>query len=472
MGLNVEELIQGLANIVGREYVNDDLFERINYADTSLPYDVEERDLPDVVVHPKNTHEVSQILRYANEYKIPVTTYGSGTSLIFGTKPKYHGITLSTKRLDLFRVEEDYQWFESGSGVTIFRISSELEKLGYCLPINVGSRMQATIGGAVSVNTVGHLMDYIYGKPVSNVLGLEVVLPTGEVIETGSKTIRRATGWDLTRIFVGAEGILGVITRIRMAFFQRPETFDTVAFFKTAEDIGNAFSLMFRKKLPPILDGEFVSEKCCKVGYEAYGLDFPEGAMAITQSMGRTKEEALRNAKEMEVFFKSVGATESFVLEDPKIRGQVWGVRENAMRWGKERGLKGYLAIEVNPPLPFLAQAIRELNHITEGRDDLIGETESYLYGHIGASSLHCLFAFPYNWSIEKMKQVVREIWRVEKELNIKYDGVGGDWGQLPYRVPFYREKYGEVSYGIIKMIKRLFDPNNILNRGNLEGEE
>ena len=209
--------------------------------------------------------------------------------------------------------------------------------------------MQATIGGAVSVNTVGHLMDYIYGKPVSNVLGLEVVLPTGEIIQTGSKTIRRATGWDLARIFVGAEGILGVITKIRMAFYPKPETVDTVAFFNKAEEIGNAFSLMFKKKLPPILDGEFASEKCCKVGYEAYGLDFPEGAMAITQSMGRTREEAFKNAKEMEGFFKSVGATESFVLEDPKVRAQVWGVRENAMRWGKEKGLKGYLAIEVNP---------------------------------------------------------------------------------------------------------------------------
>ena len=471
MAGNSEQLTQDLEKIVGKDYVSTDLFERINYADTSLPYDVEEGDLPDIIVHPGKTEEVAQLLRYANEHKIPVTTYGSGTSLIFSTKPKHRGITLSTRRLDFFRIEEDYQWFESGAGVTISRVMNEVEKLGYCLPINVGSRMQATIGGAVSVNTVGHLMDYVYGKPVSNVLGVEVVLPSGEILQTGSKTIRRATGWDLTRIFVGAEGILGVITKIRMALYPKPETADTVAFFDKAEQIGDAFALMFKQKLPPILDGEFVSEKCCKVGYEAYGLDFPKGAMAITQSMGRTREEALKNAKEMERFFRSAGASESFVLEDPKVREQVWGVRENAMRWGKEKGLKGFLAIEVNPPLPFLTQAITELNHITEDRNDLIGETESYLYGHIGASSLHCLFAFPHSWPIEKMKQVVKEIWRVEKDLNIKYDGVGGDWGQLPYRVPFYREKYGEISYDIIKKMKHLFDPNDILNRGNLEGE-
>jgi glycolate oxidase len=469
---NPEDLFQRLRDIIGENYVRTDLFERTIYADVKLPYDVEEGNLPDVVVHPANSKEIAEVLKYANQQKIPVTLYGSGTSLIFGTKPKHRGITMNTKRLDSFQIEEDYQWFESGAGVTIAQIIKEVEKRGYCLPINVGSRMQATIGGAVSVNTVGHLMDYIYGKPVSNVLGLEVVLPTGEIIQTGSKSIRRATGWDLTRIFAGAEGILGVITKIRMALYPKPETVDTVAFFKTSEEIGDAFALMFKKKLPPILDGEFVSEKCCKIGYETYGLDFPEGAMAITQSMGKTKEEALENAKKMEEFFKSVGAVESFVLVDPKVRGQVWSVRENASRWGHEKGLGMHSAIEVNPPLPFLAQAIAELNHITEGRQDLIGETEAYLYGHIGAGSLHCIFAYPGSWPTDKKKQAVREAWKVEKELNIKYDGVGGDWGQLPYRVPFYREKYGETSYEIIKKMKQLFDPNNILNRGNLEGEE
>jgi FAD/FMN-containing dehydrogenase len=141
------------------------------------------------------------------------------------------------------------------------------------------------------------------------------------------------------------------------------------------------------------------------------------------------------------------------------------------MRWGQEKGLKGYLAIEVNPALPLLPEAMKELVHITEDRKDLIGETSSYVYGHVGSDSLHCLFAFPYDWPTEKMKQVVDEIWNLEKELQLKYGGVGGDWGWLPHRVPFYREKYGEVSYGIIKKMKQLFDPNNILNRGNVEGE-
>ena len=471
MDTNSDQLVQDLREMVGEEYVCCDLFEKINYADTSLPYDVQESELPEVVVHPGNAEEIAEVLRYANKQKIAVTTHGSGTSLIFGTRPKHRGIVMSTKRLNFFQIEEDYQWFECGPGLTIAQVMEKLERRGYSLPINVGSRGQATIGGAVSVNTVGHLLDNIYGRPVNNVLALEVVLPTGEIIQTGSKSLRRAAGWDLTRLFVGAEGILGVITKIRMVLHPKPEKADAVAFFQNAEAIGHAFASMFTKGLPLPLDGEFVSEKCCEIGYEAYGLNFPKGAMAITQSIGRTEEEAQQNAKDMVEFFKSVGATESFVLEDEEVREQVWGVRENAMRWGQEKGLKGYMTIEVNPPLPLLAEAIAELEHITEGRNDLIGEAEAYLYGHIGADSLHCLFSFPYTWPTEKVKQLVNQIWGLEKELNIKYDGVGGDWGQLPYRVPYYREKYGETSYDIIKKIKQIVDPNNTLNRGNLEGE-
>jgi glycolate oxidase len=388
---------------------------------------------------------------------------------MFGTKPKHRGITVSTELLTFLEINEDHQWFECGGGMKAGHLIKELGKLGYFLPIQ--TQIGSSIGGAVSINTLGHLTDNIFGRPVNNVLGLEVVLPTGEIIETGSKCLRRPAGWDLGRIFIGSEGVLGVITKVRMVLIPMPETADAVGFFKKVEEIGHAVGLLYKSKLPLPMDGEFVGEKACKVGYEALGLDFPEGALAITRSMGRTKEEATENAQEMVKLFKSVGATEAFILEDPDIAKKVWGVRENAMRWGQEKGLKGYLAIEVNPTLPRLAEAMTELTHITEGRNDLIGETEAYLYGHVGSDSLHCLFAFPYGWPTEKMKQVVDEIWNLEKELQLKYDGVGGDWGWLPYRVPLFREKYGETSYELIKKMKQLFDPNNILNRGNIEGD-
>ena len=323
----------------------------------------------------------------------------------------------------------------------------------------------------MSINTIGHLTDNIFGRPVANVLGLEVVLPTGEIIQTGSKSLRRAAGWDLTRIFAGAEGLLGVITKVRMILWPMPELADVVGFFKEAEDIGRAMALMYKEKVPLPMDGELVGKKGCKIGYEAYGLDFPEGAMAVCRLMGTTKEEAFRNAEMMVGVFKKAGATESYVLEDQETREKVWAVRENAFRWGQEKGLKGFVAIEVNPPLPKLADAITELTHIQENRAGLIAEAESYLYGQVGSDSLHTLFAWPFDWSKDKVKQLIKEILEFEKELQLKYDGVGGDWGWLPYRLPLFREKYGENAYEVIKKMKELFDPNNILDRGNLEGE-
>ena len=469
MDVNLEKLYQDLKNIVGKDHVHGDLFDRINYADTSLPYDVEKENLPDVIVQPGNAQEVSEILKYANANNIPATTYGSGTSLIFSSKPKHRGIVMSTERLTSVEINEDCQYFECGAGLKTGQAIKELGKFGYFLPIQ--TQAGSTVGGAVSINTLGHLTDNLFGRPINNVLGLEIVLPTGEIIETGSKCLRRAAGWDLARIFIGAEGILGVITKVRMTLIPMPQTVDVVGFFSHIEEIGNLVSSMYKQKLPLPMDGELVGEKACEVGYEAYGLNFPKGAMAIIRTIGHTKEEAMNRAEEMVAFLKKAGAKDSFILKDQEVAEKIWGVRENAMRWGQEKGLKGYLAIEVNPILPRLPEAMAELTHITEGRTDLIAETEAYVYGHVGSASLHCLFAFPQEWPIEKMKKVVGEIWNLEKDLQMKYGGVGGDWGWLPHRVPLYRAKYGETSYGIIKKLKQLFDPKNILNRGNLEGE-
>jgi len=469
MTLNSDQLVQELSGIVGGEYVQTSVFERMTYADTSMPYAVAQEEIPDVVVQPANVEEVSAVLRYANERKIPVVTYGSGTSLIYATKPKHKGIVLSTERLVSLSIQEDYQWFECGAGIKAWVVGKELGKRGYFLQIQ--TQAGSSIGGAVSINTLGHLTDNVFGRPIHNVLGLEVVLPTGEILQTGAECLRRCAGWDLSRIFIGSEGILGVITKVRMILVHTPETVDVAGFFKQTEDIGRAMAFMYKSNAPLPMDGEFVSEKCCKIGYEKYGLDFPEGALAIARMMGKTQAEAQSNAQAMVDLFKKVGATDAFVLEDPHVKEKVWAVRENAMRWGQEKELKGYVAIEVNPSLPKLPDAMSELNRITEGRRDLIGQTEAYLYGHVGSDSLHCLFAFPFEWDREKVKQLTQEIWALEKELQLKYGGVGGDWGWLPHRVPLYKEKYGEVSYGVIKKMKALFDPNNILNRGNLEGE-
>lgn len=459
-----------LKDIVGEEYVATNIFTRMSYAAGALPYDLTKEDLPDVVVQPANAEEISRVLRYANQNRVPVTVHGSGTSLIDGARPKRKGITLTTKRLDSIEINEDYMWFECGAGHIVKDAMEKLAKGGYFLPINTGSKIVATVGGAVAVNTIGHLTDNIYGKPINNVLGLEVVLPTGEIISTGTKSLRKPAGLDPTRFFVGSEGLFGIITKIRMVLIPKPETLDIVAFFAKSEDVGRAVSSLYRSGLPLPLDGEFVGEKGAQLGCEAKGLDFPEGAMLIAQVLGRSSNEASKNATELCEFLKTEGAMESYTLENEKTREDVWSIRENVMAFGAELGLRGILLIEVNPALPYLADAIADLRQLPE-EYPLLKEGELYLYGHVGACSLHVQFAFPYDWPNEKMKEAIRQAWEFEEELNIKYEGCGGEWGQSAYRIPFVKRRWGETGYEMLRRVKQAFDPNNILNPGNLEGE-
>ena len=128
MTINLDQLAQDLKSIVGENHVYSDVIERLNYAETILPYDIVEEDLPDVVVQPANTEEVSEVLQYANKHEIPVTTFGSGTSGMYGTKPKHRGITMSCERLNFLRIDEDSQWLECGPGARTGYVIKELEK--------------------------------------------------------------------------------------------------------------------------------------------------------------------------------------------------------------------------------------------------------------------------------------------------------------------------------------------------------
>ena len=193
-----------------------------------------------------------------------------------------------------------------------------------------------------------------------------------------------------------------------------------------------------------------------------------KGALAVTRFHGEDKGGVHLKCRGNGEIIQGSRHHENLSFEDPRVAEKVWRVRENAMRWGQEKGLKGYLAIEVNPSVARLAMT--ELTHITEGRSDLIGETRPICMD-TWALITFTVSSLPYTWDTNKMKQVVHEIWTLEKELMLKYNGVE-QLGLAPLQGSLlFQEKYGEFSYELIKKMKKLFDPNNILNRGNLEGK-
>jgi len=465
--VNLDEYDE-LERVVGKNNISSNIYDRISYAVDPLPIDLQENNIPLYVVKPNSVQQVSQILQIANRNKRPVVIHGGNTSFIGESRPKRAGsIVISMTNFDKMALNEESRYYECGAGCNVSNVETFLRKHGYILPANLGSKLSATIGGLVSINTIGHMVDGPMGKPLDYLMGVEAVLPTGEIIETGTKSLRRPSGFDVTRLFAGTEGLLGVITNVRMRLIDDPAKAYVVAYFKKTDDVGYAFIRLHQKKAPLPLYGEFLDEKAAAIGYKLKGLPPPKGAVALCTSTGRTEADAKRNATIIRGILEE-NAIETTII-DEGLQQRMWGARDAILQLVRER--KGnWTAIEVAPSLPHLVDVMKELRNAPNILEVLKGH-EVFTYGHIGACSVHALWVIPPEWPDAKKRQALKEVMALEKRLNIKYEGCGGELGQLAGRIPFIKEKYGDAAYNAIVKIKQALDPNNILNPGNLEGE-
>jgi len=469
------ESVSRLENIVGQDGVISDILDCVPYGGEVVPFDIEEQNIPIAVVKPKSSQEVSQILQYANENKIPVAIHGSGTSFIFSSRPKKKGsIVLSTSEFNTVEFFEEDGYVEVGAGVTTYELELSLLQRGYMLPISTGSKLVSTIGGAFAVNTIGHMVDACAGKPADHALGLEVVLPTGEIIETGTKSLRRSAGIELTKFFVGCEALFGVITKIRMMLIPEKHRIFVVGYFTEEEATGRAVQMMYKEKLPLPLYGEMLDFEGAKRGFQLMGLEEPKGAVLLLTIIGDTNEEAIDRAKRtIEVIGKDQAFIEANILQSKEEQEKMWHTRDfvtQLLQVG-EGGI--FLGIEVSAPLTRLAELIFYLkNKIDEDLNTLKGVPKlGKLLGHVGATALHVGWSVPRDWDNEKKKDAFREAFTVEKKINLMFESSCGETGLTGGRIPFFKEKYGKDAYDVLLKIKRALDPNNILNPGNLEGE-
>ncbi|MFH0844740.1 MAG: FAD-binding oxidoreductase, partial [Pseudomonadota bacterium] len=221
------------------------------YAKDVMPYDVERHNMPYGVVRPANSKEVSQILRYANKRLIPVHIHGSGTSLVGLARPKTNAIVLDTARMNDIKIFPERGYFEVGPGLHVAKVRKALSQYKAMLPVFPGSELVASIGGIVAVNTSAHAVDAALGKPGDFVLGLEVVLPTGEILQTGTESTRKPAGIEPTKFFIGSEGLLGVLTSIRMRLIPLPYFENIVAYYDSTDPILDTVMEMYKQGVPP-----------------------------------------------------------------------------------------------------------------------------------------------------------------------------------------------------------------------------
>lgn len=468
-----EDVYEDVTKIIPAEFVSRSIFERIN---SSLdPYtagtDIIPEELPYVVVKPGSTEEVSGLMKYANSKRIPVYVRGSGSSLHGAARFHRKGIVLNSRRLNRLEINKEYGFVEFGPGHRVLEVKQELEKEGYFLPVVPGSIRVASIGGIISNNTSAHAIDSCLGKPRDYVLGLEVVLPTGEILETGTKSLRRVAGTDLTQYFVGGDGILGVITGVRMRLFPLFESAYGVAFFHDLTSLARAVQRVYVEKVPPPLFLELLDKTVGDMAFKLQGLPQPPGPLIMFHFNGNTEQEAVSKLNRCIEVAKKESPIEVRRVEDIDEWHKIWLSRESALPYCCQAGEGTFGISEVVSTLPALVDCIDEASNYQRGKPTLERLGKPYLFGHIGALTFHPTYVIPVNWSPEDKANVITEMFEKEAELNTKFGTCGGEWGQLCRRNPFFVKRYGEKAFELVKGVKKVFDPNNILNPNMLPEE-
>ena len=464
-----EGIVSFLESVVGSENVTTSIFEKIKQSVDAFPYHADKHNLPIAVVLPETKEDVSEILKYANKEKIPVYIRGSGTQLIGASRPDRPGIVIFTSRMRSFEIKEDYGYFESGPGVRNAEAMDWLADKGYFLPLVIGAKFIASMGGATSNNTSAHLVDTGIGKPGDYILGVEVVLPTGEIIETGTHGLRRPAGTDLTRWFVGGDGLFGVVTKTRMRLVPMIQYSYGIACFSELGPIARGVKRMYLEKKPPPIFTEFLDHNVATIGYKNKGLEPPPGHVIFFVSYDREKELADKKMEVLIDVFKKEKPIYAYPVTDMDQWKKIWSARESTIPF-LMNNLKGRLLVcEIVGNLALFEEAMEEAATFNEGIPYLKDLT-NYLFGHIGALAFHPSFIIPPDLGDKRMRELSTLLFRREAEFNTKYGTCGGEWGQFSKRKEFFIMRYGETSYELVKKMKSVFDPNNILNPGVLEG--
>jgi len=464
-----QELISSLEGVVGKDYVSVSIYEKIKQSVDAAPYHVNMAHLPHAVVLPENKEQISEILKYAYKEKVPVFVRGSGTQLAGSSRPHTPGIMINTRRMRKFELSEDYGFIECEPGLRNREVIDLLAEKGWFLPQLVGSALIASLGGLTSNNSSGHVIDAAVGKIADYIYGLEVVLPTGEIIETGTKGMRKPAGTDLTKFFVGGDGLLGVITKIRYRLVPLPKQAYGIAIFKDLRPIARGVQRMYTEKAPPPLFMEFMDHNVSTIAYSIKDMEPPPGPVIFFVGLGEDEDIAQKKMRLVLDIFKGENPVEAYQITDLVEWKKLWSAREVIAPYLMKTNEGLIVAAELVSNLAQLEEAMEEGSRFQEGIPDLKDST-NYYFGHIGALTMHPAFVVSPTLEEEKLWRIVNGMFQKEKEFNLKYATCGGEWGQFSKRKEFFVERYGELQYELVKKIKAVFDPNNILNPGILEG--
>ena len=422
--------------------------------------------LPEVVIKPRTAEEISVILKICNKEKIPVTPRGAGTGLSGGALPHLGGVLLSTERMNsILQIDERNLQVITEPGVITEVLQNAVKEKGLFYPPDPASRGSCFIGGNIAENSGGPKA-VKYGVVKDYVLNLELVLPTGEIIWTGFNILKNATGYNLTQLIVGSEGTLGIVTKIVLRLIPHPE-FDLLMLvpFRSLEQAGEAVSAIFRAGFTPSAM-ELVEINALKivsrmVGSSAVPVSDDISAHLLIEVDGNDMDVLMKEMEAIGELLTEYDTGEIYFAEDSKQKEELWKLRRKVAEAVK---LDGYTIEEdtVVPraELPALIKGVKDL-----GRKH---DFDVVCYGHAGDGNLHIRIkkeGIPNSHGNPVMTAALRELFELVKKLG---GTISGEHGIGLIQKPYMDIMFDKTQLKLMQEIKKIFDPNNILNAGKI----
>jgi len=460
---SISDYVGKLREIVGDEGILHDSDVIYDYLrDESAPAVLPKPANNVIVVKPKNVNEVSMILKFANEKRIPVFPRGGGTGLVGGAIPTIDGIVLSLERMNkVIEVDRENMMIIVEAGVTLANLIKTAEDAGLFFPPHPGDE-SATVGGLIACNA-GGARAVKYGVMRSYVLGLEAVLPTGDIITLGGKIIKNVAGYDLMHLFIGSEGTLGIITKAVLKLNPKPGAMASlvIAFNNPYNAIGTVPKILQAGIKP--LAMEYIERDVAENSAKLQGLTWRirSGRCFLYIILeNESIKKLLPIMDRIDEIAKSNGSVETFVALSRRDQEELLAIRSKMYLTLKRHTLD---ILDVAVPPAYMAKLIEDVLNLAKD----YGIEYIPIYGHAGDGNLHIHILNKESGGIEleKLDKFRDEIYRLVINLG---GTITAEHGVGIARLDSFIKYTDNKVIQIMASIKKILDPNNILNPGKV----
>jgi glycolate oxidase len=452
------EAIKRLIEISGPDHVISlpEGLEKYATDGTKLQY------LPDIVVVPGNAEEISRIMILANEERIPVIPRGGGSGMTGGALAVQGGIVLAMERFNrILMIDQENLIARVEPGVITAALQKEVEKLDLFYPPDPASADVSTLGGNVA-ECAGGLRGLKYGVTRDYILGLTVVLPTGEIINTGVETMKGVAGYDLTRLIIGSEGTLAVITSITLRLIPKPASKRTMmAFFQDIRDAAGTVSKIIREKITPSTL-EFLDRQCIEAVRDEMGIEIPldAAAMLLIETDGDEMLVSME-AKKLKDICLGSGAVRLTIASDPEEIERLWEARRQVSPALKKLR-PGKVSEDIVVPRSRLVDLVSFLDELKVVSGLLVAA-----FGHAGDGNIHVNILMDPEKpdEVRKANNAVTDLFKKVIELG---GTITGEHGVGITKAPYMELEFTRPVMDLMGRLKTAFDPNGILNPGKI----